>query len=85
MEPLDGNAAGGVLAETFGIEMTTVTGVCADCGASRLVAVGVFSPPAPGVVMRCRACGGVMVVVVDRRERRSVDLRGLVRLEMPLG
>ena len=34
MEALDGNAIGGLLVEVFGVEMTTATGACANCGAT---------------------------------------------------
>lgn len=81
MEPLDGNAIGGLLHEIFGAEMTTATGVCASCGASAQVAETVVYVQAAGIVVRCRTCSSVLMVVVDVRGRKCVDLRGLVRLE----
>jgi uncharacterized protein DUF6510 len=81
MEALDGNAIGGLLLEVFGVEMTTAKGVCASCGAAAEVATLVVYLQAPGTVVRCRGCGGVMVVIVDRRGVKCVDLRGVATLE----
>jgi hypothetical protein len=83
MEALDGNAIGGLLLDVFGVEMTTATGVCAHCGAEHLVAEGVVYLGGPGVVVRCRSCAGVVMVVVEVREVRCIDLMGLERLELP--
>ena len=35
MEPVDGNAIGGLLQELFGHEMTSAPTVCGSCGAAR--------------------------------------------------
>jgi Family of unknown function (DUF6510) len=81
MEALDGNAIGGLLLEVFGAEMTTAKGVCAHCGAARELATLVVYLQAPGTVVRCRSCGDVVMVVVDHRGIKCVDLRGLGALE----
>jgi Family of unknown function (DUF6510) len=81
MEALDGNAIGGLLFDVFGVEMTTATGVCAGCGASGLVAELEVYLRAPGTVVRCRSCSGVLMVLVTVRGITCVDLRGLARLE----
>jgi hypothetical protein len=81
MEALDGNAIGGLLLEVFGVEMTTATGVCAQCGAAGELATLVVYLQAPGTVVRCRGCGSVLVVIVDRRGIKCVDLRGLAALD----
>ncbi|MGH3115554.1 MAG: DUF6510 family protein [Gaiellales bacterium] len=81
MEALDGNAIGGLLLDVFGVEMTTATGVCAHCGAAGELAALVVYRQAPGTVVRCRSCGNVVMVVVDRRGTKCVDLRGLQALE----
>jgi hypothetical protein len=81
MEPLDGNAIGGLLLEVFGVEMTTARGVCANCGAAGEVATLVVYLQAPGTVVRCRGCGTALVVIVDRRGVKCVDLGGLAALE----
>jgi hypothetical protein len=81
MEALDGNAIGGLLFDVFGIEMTTATGVCAGCGASARVAELEVYLRAPGTVVRCRSCSGVLMVLVTVRGITCVDLSGLAGLE----
>ena len=81
MEALDGNAIAGQLFEIFGAEMTTTTGVCANCGASAQVAELRVYLDGPEIVGRCRSCGGVLLVLVEVRGVTCVDLRGLATLE----
>jgi phage FluMu protein Com len=81
MEALDGNAVGGLLLDVFGVEMTTATLVCAHCGAAGQVAELVVYLPAPGTVVRCRSCNGLLMVFVDVRGTYCVDVRGLERLD----
>ena len=80
MDGLDGNAIAGLLSHVFGAEMTTATGTCANCGAGGPVAETVVFLRAPGTVVRCRTCSGVMMVFVTVRETTCVDLRGLSNL-----
>ncbi len=81
MDALDGNAIGGLLLDVFGAEMTDATGVCAHCGAAGELATLVVYLQAPGTVARCRSCDGVLVVIVERRGVKCVDLRGVVALD----
>jgi hypothetical protein len=81
MDALDGNAIAGLLFEVFGAEMTTATGVCASCGAVGPVAELEVYLRAPGTVVRCRSCGGVLMVLVTVRGITCVDLSGLATLE----
>lgn len=81
MEALDGNSIGGLLLDVFGAEMTTATGVCADCGTAAQVAETVVYLQAPGTVVRCRGCSSILMVMVDVRGIKCVDLRGLAALE----
>ena len=68
MEALDGNAIAGLLQDVFGHDMTTATGVCAHCGNEGLLAECRVYVRAPGVVVRCRTCGAVLAVFVERNE-----------------
>ena len=79
---LDGNAVGGILLELFGLEMTVAPGVCAHCGARELLASTDVYVHAPGIVVRCRHCDGVLVRIVRGRERTWLDLTGLRSLEL---
>jgi hypothetical protein len=78
---LDGNAIGGQLIETFGVELTAATTVCGNCGATAPVAETVVFLRGPGTVARCRGCEAVLMVLVGVRGVTCVDLRGLAALE----
>ena len=80
MSALDGNAIAGLLHEAFGREMTTARGVCAHCGAEGVVGEWVVYVRAPGIVARCRACSGVLLVIVTRGDVACVDRAGLAAL-----
>ena len=72
MEALDGNAIAGQLDEHFGTDMTTAIGACAHCGTRAQIAeLSVYSR-APGAVVRCRACGNVVMVLVTSRGSTQV-------------
>jgi hypothetical protein len=83
MDPVDGNAIGSLLIDVFGTEMTAARATCAACGASRPVAELVVYRQALGTVVRCRTCGGVLMVLVTRNDVTSVDLSGVARLSQP--
>jgi hypothetical protein len=74
MEPLDGNALAGPLMEHFGVDMTVAAGSCGHCGASGLIGELRVYLRAPGSVARCRTCGNVVIVLVQRRGEVQVDL-----------
>jgi hypothetical protein len=78
---LDGNAIAGMLEAAFGTEMTTSSGACTGCGRRSLVAELAVYLQGPGTVVRCRHCGGVVMVLVEIREVTCVDLNGLEALE----
>jgi DNA-directed RNA polymerase subunit RPC12/RpoP len=81
MVALDGNAIAGTLMAVFGAEMTTATGTCANCGMRTLVGEFDVYLRAPGTVVRCRHCGGAVMVLVEAHGVICVDLRGLEALE----
>lgn len=74
---LDGNAAAGELNRLFAIEITTVQGHCANCGAKRRFAEARLYMCGPGVVARCPVCDHVLLRLVNARERVFLDARGL--------
>jgi hypothetical protein len=63
---IDGNAMGGSLMDLFGLEMTGAGGCCAGCGTVSPLGSLIVFDHAPGDVMRCPACGAVMLVAVER-------------------
>jgi hypothetical protein len=77
---LDGNAIAGLLHEVFGTEMTPAIGTCASCGATGPLAECAVYLRAPGTVVRCRRCAGLLIVIVRVRSMNCVDLRGLAAL-----
>lgn len=84
---LDGNAAGGLLQEIFVHELTAARGACASCGIiSQIGAEHLYMyPHAPGAVLRCRGCEGILMVVVRAGSRYRIGLQGLTWLEIPEG
>lgn len=80
---LDGNAVGGILAGLFGREMTAAPSRCTHCGTvNEMGAMHVYMR-GPGVVIRCPACGEVVLRVVETTTATFVDARGaaFVRFE----
>jgi formate dehydrogenase maturation protein FdhE len=83
MDPVDGNAISGLLTDVFGTEMTTARSTCASCGSSGPVAELVVYQQAPGIVVRCRSCGSVLMVLLRHEDKIGVDLSGLASLSRP--
>ena len=83
MEVLDGNAIGGLLHHVFGGEMTMAQAECGHCGARGPLAECEVYLGGPGVIVRCRVCHDIVMVLVDVREMICVDLGGLNALERP--
>jgi hypothetical protein len=81
---LDGNALAGDLREVFATDVTTALFTCRGCGHAAAVATLHMWGPAPGRVARCPECGDVVLRLVQTPDRIVLDLRGAVRLEIPL-
>jgi hypothetical protein len=79
---LDGNAIAGLLAELFGIEMTTVDRGCASCGAHHEVGAHRLYRSA-GLVLRCPTCGDVAMQIAMLESRRVLTLHGSWSVEIP--
>jgi hypothetical protein len=67
MAMLDGNAIAGELYDVFGAEMTTVTGVCASCGARHQLGEQRVYVRGPGTIVRCKSCTSIVLVLVEIR------------------
>ena len=80
----DGNAAAGALAEIFAPELTVAVTTCATCGAHRALGELRVYLRAPGLVLRCTACGAVQMRLVRGVERAWLDVSGLRMLEIEL-
>lgn len=77
---LDGNAVAGILAAAFGSEMTMVPGQCAHCGTVNMLAAMRAYVRAPGTVLRCPACDGVVIRIVETPTSTLVDIQGVAWL-----
>ncbi|MDQ4130668.1 MAG: DUF6510 family protein, partial [Actinomycetota bacterium] len=73
----DGTAAAGMLREIFVHEMTAAMGTCANSGAVNAVGAWHLYAQAPGLVMRCPACGAVLLRVVHGVAGYWLDMLGL--------
>ena len=79
---LDGNAIAGLLAELFGIDMTTVDRACATCGRHHAVGAHRLYRGA-GLVLRCPSCDDVAMQIAVLPDRRVLTLRGSWTVEVP--
>lgn len=79
---LDGNAAGGLLAEIFPFEMTTARATCAGCGLVAEVGAATAYGLEMGLVLRCAGCEGVLLRITLLRGVYRLDLRGIGLLEV---
>jgi hypothetical protein len=77
---LDGNALGGALSAAFGADMTAVPSKCAHCGTVNVVGTLRAYVDAPGAILRCPTCGGVVIRLVETTEATYVDARGAAYL-----
>jgi hypothetical protein len=77
MSGLDGNAAAGLLEDVFGRDLTAAMGECGHCGNRAALAETMAYMRGPGLVLRCRICRSVLVVVTEVRSVRCVDLTGV--------
>ncbi|HVD46011.1 MAG TPA: DUF6510 family protein [Candidatus Limnocylindria bacterium] len=78
---VDGNAIAGLLREIFTMEMTNAESTCAGCGSVHAVGRVDVYLNAPGAVVRCPACEGVLMRIVQGRGRYWIDLTGTRCLE----
>jgi len=79
---LDGNAAAGELRVVFAREMTGAHGTSGHCGRVSVLAETRVYTRAPGIVLRCPHCLGVLIRIVHRPDRLSVDVSGVARIEL---
>ena len=77
---LDGNAVAGVLEAAFGTDVTGVPGQCAHCRTVSSVGQLRAYVRGPGSTLRCPACGGVIIRVVETPDATYVDVRGAAYL-----
>jgi hypothetical protein len=82
---LDGNALAGVLEGLFGSDMTAIPGRCANCGTVNMVGGMRAYTQAPGAVLRCPSCDGVVIRIVQTADAVLLDTRGVAYLRFQRG
>lgn len=82
-ERVDGNAAGGLLLELFGQDMTGARATCAHCDHEAALADAVAEMDAAGVILLCRGCGHTLVTYLRTEGRRTLSIGGLMTLQWP--
>jgi hypothetical protein len=79
-EPLDGNAAAGLLRELFALEMTEASLTCDHCGfAGAIGAARLYGGPM-GAIFRCVNCDKVVVRLVRTPAGLWLEMQGTRRL-----
>jgi hypothetical protein len=83
MMRVDGNAMGGMLSEVFAREVTSARMACDGCGQVEPVGAEHAYLQAPGMVLRCRHCEQVLVVVTKVNGTYFLSFRGVRWFELP--
>jgi len=81
---LDGNAAGGALAELFAVDLTNARSRCASCGTTEALGAHHLYADAPALVLRCPSCTEVVLRFAVQEGRLLLDLRGAQLLSVPI-
>lgn len=83
MHHVDGNSLAGPLSELFRFDLTTTSGECRHCGDVTVLARAMVYPDPSGYVVRCCACGDVLLTIVKTEKRTWLDLSGISGLQIP--
>lgn len=78
---VDGNAAGGLLLEIFGRDMTAARARCAHCDRIAAVADAVAEVDRTGVILLCRGCGRTLLTYLRTSGRATLTIGALTHLE----
>lgn len=81
---LDGNAAGGMLAELFTMDATGASATCAGCGTIAPLGALLDYGQDLGVVLRCAHCDTAVLRIARTPDRMYVDFSGLTLLMIPV-
>ena len=82
---IDGNAAAGLLAEIFTLEITTARAACVRCGAAGEIGGQMAYVSEIGTVVRCAARDNALIRVArrdDGPQRYWLDLKGIEYLQL---
>jgi hypothetical protein len=79
---VDGNAVAGTLREVFVHDMTSARIACDGCGKVEPIGAEHAYMQAPGIVLRCRHCEDVLLVMTQGGGRYLLGFRGSRWLEI---
>lgn len=82
-ERVDGNAAGGLLLEIFGRDMTAARGACAHCDREAELGDAVAELDPAGVILLCRGCRRTLLTCLQLDAGYTVVFGSLARLQWP--
>lgn len=77
MDHLDGNVLAGPTTDLFVFEPTMAQGQCGSCDDIATLGQAMVYGPPMGYVARCRNCDNVLVVIIERGAKRTLNMRGL--------
>ena len=82
---LDGNAAAGLLAQIFAVDITTATITCASCQATSEVGALAVYCPEMGAILRCTGCQAAVLRIGRHPGGYVLDMHGsgLLRIDAP--
>lgn len=80
---VDGNAMAGTLGEIFVHDMTAARIACGGCGKIEPIGADHVYMQAPGAVLRCCHCDGVLFVITQSRGSYVLGLGQVSWLEAP--
>ena len=83
--PLDGNAAAGTLARFFAVDVTGIIVACACCSTEAPLAKLRLYGGAMGIVLRCGACGEVILRALEIGATLQLDAGGASYLTIDAG
>jgi hypothetical protein len=81
---LDGNAAGGMLADLFAMDATGASATCAGCGSVAPLGALPEYGQEMGVVLRCASCDTAVLRIARTPGRLHVDFSGVSLLMIPV-
>ena len=79
---VDGNAVAGILNEIFALEMTSSPAQCRNCGREGEIGSLQAYVQSPGILLRCPACGEILMRIVQTPKSIYLDLRGAAYLRL---
>ncbi|GAA4877279.1 DUF6510 family protein [Actinomycetospora straminea] len=79
---LDGNAAGGRLADVFAFDATVVQTRCGACGTRAPLGQYHVYADAPGMVVRCPGCENVVLRMAQTPGHTWLDMGGAITLDI---